>query len=518
MKKNLSFLALIFFTMTAYGIGSSVQSNLSTDLAASIGLSKDEIAQINVGFIISQILAFNLASLMIRQYNTTKILFSALILCFISNLMFCTHIHNIWLFTVNWFIYGFASSLLLVSILVLILHRFTGNWLPVILAFALFQSTLLPLGIYGWLFTYILESHQLYVFFIALSALLACALIMMTLFTPAAITIDQKPKSGWLTYSFISITLSLFAFVFMRGSYYNWLNSVFFSKIVIVTLLFALATIYFLHKEKQRHTTASMLLHNQLKVNIYIYNAFLIGFIITSSNMLFNNFLTHVLGYNALTVGDIHIFSFYTMVVGMCISVFLICYKRSLIDPLVPMGIVMLLIAIYKFSYLTSAASPNQLISPMLLRGVTIGLLNIAISISVLTHYKKEQQLEGTCNFYLFRTLGVVTSNAFFAKIIQNKSAQASSEIGESLNGLTQNYTTYKQMLDNAILTYGHQPFTSVSLNQINGTVSTQATTLALNNSLTILIFAILILVPILLVSKKFAAKREKQRMIENQS
>jgi DHA2 family multidrug resistance protein len=508
MNKDTPLLILALFSMAAYGVSAVMFNDLSSEMAASIGFSLDEMTQVKVGFTIFQVLGLVLTPVLIRLWGTSRALLISLLVGLFANFALTLVANNELIFIIAWLASGFVLSVLLAVVNLLVLNAFATRLLPAIIALMLILTTLLPMGAYPWLVAEVLESFSWSLFSMVLTWLFFAALVIACLFSPKSLQIEDQYKSSFVVYLFVASAMSLIVFLLMRGDYYNWLDSVLYSELTVIAVILSLSAIYLLVRSRGKQRSAAMQLHSQLKINVFMYNAFLAGFAVSGSTILFSNFLGKVLDYNSLNSGYAYLPSFYAMLAGMILSVVVFCYRRPLSDAVVPIGVVMILLSVYAFSRLPSNVAPDSLLVPMLLRGFGVGLLNVSVTISVLMHFKVDQRVEGICNFYLFRTMGSLIGGAFFSRVMQNHSAQASAEIGRTLDGASRGFAFYQQALGETILTNGHLSTSSIEIGQIKAIVANQATTLALNNALIVFILSIFSLAPILLIGKKLAAKQ----------
>ncbi|MGR5275314.1 MFS transporter [Vibrio rotiferianus] len=508
MKTRSPLLIFALFAIAAFGINSVMFTELSHEMAATSSLSADEVELVKIGFMITQVLGFMFTPILVRKLGTSLPLHSALLVGLGTNLaLYWTGQHAL-LFTLTWLVSGFFMSMLLVVVNLYLLNTFEQSWLPAIIALTLIFSTLLPMGAYPWLVAEIVEVFDWSFLNVVSAWLYFSALVMIGVYKPQAIEIEAKPKSSGSVYLVLALTMSLVVFLLMRGSYYNWLDSDWFVKASSVAAALVLLAVYQL--VKTRHLdTASMQLHGKLKTNVFMYNAFLAGFAVMASTVLFANFLKMAMHYNSLNAGYAQLPSFYAMLVGMLVSVLVYYFRRPLADAVVPFGVLMILLSVHEFSQLPSFVGTESLPIPMLLRGFGVGLLNVSVTIAVLMYFQVGQRLEGIANFYLFRTMGGVIGGAFFSRVIQSHSAQASGEIGRTLDSSNHVFAAYEQALSGAILTHGRLPNPALGMSQISAVVKEQATTLALSNSLVMFIVSIFALAPILLIGKKLAAKQE---------
>ncbi|MGP8306218.1 MFS transporter [Vibrio sp. YIC-376] len=508
MKSRTPLLIWVLFALAAFGISSVMFTELSHEMAATVGLSLDEVARVKIGMLIAQVTGYIFASILVRNSSAYRLLVTALIAEIAASMLLYMQLPIPWLFTLTWLCCGFFMSVLLVVVNIYLLDVFEQRWLPAIIALTLVLTTLAPMGLYPWLMAQLLEVFDWSLFCVVAAWLYFSALVLASVYKPEPIKMVEKPKSHLVVYVVSALAVGLSVYLLMRGRYYNWLDSTVFFQLTLVAAILGLCLIYLLTK-RRRLNTASTELHNTLKTNVYMYNAFLAGFAVMASNTLFVNFLEMAMNYNHLNAGYAQLPFFYAMLGGMLISVSVFYLRRTLVDAVVPLGVLMILLSVHKFSLLPSYAGAESLLVPMLLRGFGVGMLNVSVTIAVLTYFKDHERLEGICNFYLFRTIGGVIAGGFFSGVMNTHSAQASGEIGRTIEQTSDTLSSYQQGLASTILTNGHLPNPSVGAGQLGAIVKEQATTLALSNALIVFIFSVVVLAPILLIGKKIVAKRE---------
>lgn len=508
MKNRTPLLLLALFALAAFGINSVMFTEMSHEMAVTFRLSLDETDRVKIAMMIAQVLGYLFSPLLVRHFGAYRLLMFALGGGLVCNIVLYLPMPLPGLFWLTWVCAGFSMSIMLVTINLLLLHTFDARWMPAIIALTLLFSTLLPMGAYPWLVADVLEQFNWSLFCVLASWLYFSALIILSLFKPISVTLKTKKKSGALFYVPATAAISLTIYLLMRGGFYNWFDSVQFAHLAAITAALILLVVYLLVRHRHQNT-ASMQIHARFKTNVFMYNAFLAGFAVMASSALFSNFLKKTLHYNALSAGHALLPSFVAMVAGMLVSVLVYYFRRQLADAVVPFGVLMILISVKQFSELPSYAGAESLPLPMLLRGFGVGMLNVSVTIAVLMYFNADDRLEGIANFYLFRTMGGVIGGAFLSRVTQQHSAQASGELGRTLEASSQSFSAYQHALNSELLTNGYLPQPALGMSQIHGVVKEQTITLALNNSLIMFIVSILVLAPILLVGKKLVAKKE---------
>ncbi|MCF1432092.1 MAG: hypothetical protein LPH21_01445 [Shewanella sp.] len=518
MRKHLSFIILAFTCFAAYGLLGAMFGEFSAPMAASFGLSLDEIERVKAAFMASQVMGFLLTPLWVRRFTPNRVLTAALSTAILASAS-QTLVALSWLnLAASWIVLGIALSALLVAVNLLMLDRVNGVKLPVFIGASLLFTTLLPMGAYPWLFAWANEWVSWHAM-LALSAWLLLSGLVVLLAYPPAIrakvnspnkTLSSAvPKASVMSYVFLSAALSVSVYTLLRGSYYNWFESNTFTLCAVAaSVLWLVAFISYRH-DQSKGKTASSMLHSSLKTNVFMYNGFLAGFAVMASNALMVNFIGKVMSYNSLNAGWVQLPSLATMLLGMLVSVIVFVNKRPLSDVFVPVGVLLILISVYIFSSYPSNVSGADLFFPLLLRGFGIGLLNVSVTLAVWHYFSATQRLEGISNFFLFRTLGGVIGSAVFSRIIQIQTADATSSVGMGVKYGSDSLAHFQQMLAQSLLTQGHLSSSAIMVKQTAGEVSQQSLSMALNNAHIAFIVAILILTPILIIGKKLVARQQ---------
>lgn len=289
MEKRSPLLILTLFAIAAFGINSVMFTELSYEMAATSGLSVDEVALVKVGFMITQVLGFIFTPILVRRLGTLILLHAILLVGLASNLVLYWGGQQELVFTLTWLSSGFFMSMLMVVLNLYLLHFFEQRWLPAIIALTLVFSTLLPIGAYPWVVANIVEIFDWSLLCVVSAWLYFSALVIACIYNPKSIQIEAEPKSGCWLYLVFALTISLVVFLLMRGSYYNWFDSEWFVKASSIAAALTLLVVYYFVKTSPLNT-ASIQLHSKLKTNVFMYNAFLAGFAVMASNVLFTSF------------------------------------------------------------------------------------------------------------------------------------------------------------------------------------------------------------------------------------
>ncbi|WP_330961289.1 MFS transporter [Photobacterium sp. 53610] len=508
MNRSFSLALLAVIAMLPVGLTSAMFRAMSTHMAVTNGLSPDEMSHLDIGFMMTQLVMLLLAPLILRRCRINVALRRALMMAAVSHLVIAVTDHAPLLQAGAWLALGACASLILVSLNLLILARCRYRTITVITALILLCSTLLPMGVYPWLLSWLAEETA----WQFLSYLLAGMLLTAQLMAEWVTDIRQpqrERKSNVLPYLLMTGCLVLIAYLLMRGSYYNWFDHPRFRWMTGVTAMLALGALVLMQAgQRSGHTLNRKLLTN-LHNNVFMYNGFLAGFGVMASGALVANFLSHVMHYSHENAGLIQLPSFLAMLAGMLLSVVAANQHRFPRDMITPIGVLMIIGSVVMFSHLPSYAGPDELLFPLCLRGLGVGLLNVSVTIAMLAHFKPDHRPEGISVFYIFRTLGGLAGSAIFARIMQITRYESMSELARTLDNGGQAVEQYTQAMKHLALTQGYLPSGTLSAGQLSQTLKLEASTLALSNTFLAFVIAILLLAPVMIIGKKLVARHQ---------
>lgn len=508
MKRSLSLAVLALSAMLPVGLTSAMFKAISTHMAASNGLSLDEINYLNIGFTIAQIVTLLFTPLIMRRFRPNSVLCRTLVLAALSHLVLANTIQMPGIHGGVWLVLGVCASLIMVSVNLLVLDGCNYREMTLITALILLCSTLLPMGVYPWLLSWLADTIEWQLLSYLLAGILLIARFQADFIADVA-PFDSAKKSHPLPYLIMASGITLAVFLLMRGSYYNWFDHTFFQQATLVVAVLALGAMA-LMKAAQRtgHTINHKVLTN-LHNNVFMYNGFLAGFAVTASGALVANFLSHVMHYSHENAGLIQLPSFLAMCVGMLISVAAANQNRFPSDMITPIGVVLMIISIVMFSHLPSYVGPEALLFPLCLRGLGVGLLNVSVTIAMLAHFKPEQRPEGISVFYICRTFGGLIGSAIFARIMQVTSSESMTELSRTLDHGSQTIEQYTQAVQRAVLTQGFLPSGQLNAGQLSQTLQLEVSTLSLNNTFLFFVLAVLLMAPVILIGKKMVKKQK---------
>ncbi|MDT8869357.1 MFS transporter [Vibrio fluvialis] len=507
MQRKGWLIALILLAMLPVGISSALFKALAAEMAASNGLSGDELSYLNIAFSAAQLVALLAAPFTVRHFTVTRTLRASLLMASLCQMVFAFTHQSPWLHGATWVVLGFCVSIITLTINLLILDQYGYRAMTLFTALVLTCSTLLPLGGYPWFLTWLVTQveWQWLAYPLAGSLLLAAAIsTKFSIRHPFA----RTKKSHFLAYACSALALTLLVYLLMRGSYYNWFDYPGFEYAMLGVIVIALLAMLFMQASQNSGHTSSRTLLTNLHNNVFMYNGFLAGFGVTASGALMMLFLTNVLHYSHQTAGQIQLPSLLAMIVGMMISVAASNQRRFPSDIITPIGVVLLVISVVMFSRLPAYVGPDQVLLPICLRGLGVGLLNVSVTIAMLAHFRPEQRPEGISVFYVCRTLGGLLGSALFTRLLQVTRTESMTDLTRDIGAEPAAF--YAHSTQQMLLSQGHLPSAPISASLMQQTISQQVIVSALGNTFLWFVVAVAVMAPVILIGKKMVKKQAK--------
>lgn len=503
---------LIFFATLAlipYGVMSAIYNASSGHIAGSLGLSLDEASWFNLFYQLGQLLALPLASWLVYRSGVKHLLIASATLGLATSLLisFST---SLFIHYFGWLALGFAASGVLLAVQVQVLRSLPFKQIVFAEGGLLLTNTLLPAGIYPWLLA-VLAENNLWRLAFAVQAIFYVLLLAWIWLRPVADEVinDKKISFNFLQVALISISICGLAFFLLRGNFYNWFDTALIVEIMLVTGVLLLLTAYAISKGWGR---GEYLRSDVLRVNgnkVALYNVAMAGFAGTGTSILISSYLVGVLKYSHSELGWLQLPAFAAMLLGLLFSLWICNQPKLKSDALIPLGVLMIVISSIFLTNSSAASGASDMWLALAVRGLGIGLLNVTVTISILTRFDKSQLPQGVSYFYLSRTLGAMMGSALFSRLASSESASVLNVLGENFNPLNvafiQQQNTMVQVLQQGMLEA--TPARVASL--LSAQLQTQTAAVVGVNNFQWFLLCICILGSILISAKIWLAKSE---------
>lgn len=506
MSRHHKLILMVTLAMLPYGISSAVFNASSAEIAAALELSADDASWLNIYYILAQLLILPLASWLVYRVGATAILIGGAIFGLLSTLILGFS-SQVTLHFMAWGGLGVAASAMLVAVQVLVLRNLSLKDIALAEGCMMLMTTLLPMGVYPWIFAELAESGLWQLLFAAQTSLYVILLAWLWM-RP----FHDEEKSFPVRFNLIQAGLMSAAIIgavllLMRGQFYNWFDS---QLIINLTLSSAALSLLCVMAIRQRWGRGEFIRSDVLrpiKNRVSMYNAALAGFAVLGTSMLIGVYLGSVLNYSHSEQGWIQLPAFFSMFLGLLVSIWVSNHPKIKADAVVPVGVLLILLSSISLASSSAASGASDLLPALILRGFGVGLLNVTVSISILSSFKRDHIPQGVGYFYLFRTLGGLGGVALFSRMMSQEASSALSVLGENFN--TQNPAFIRQqhamveVLNNGML----EATPARVAHLLTGQLQTQTAAVAGGNNFQWFIVSLFILAPILIIGKKWVGK-----------
>ncbi len=506
MNRRFELILLATLAMIPFGITSAIFNSSSAAMAGTLGLSTDDASWFNILYILAQLIMLPFASWLTYRFGAIRLLITGVVIGLASALIsgFSTAIPAHYL---AWFGHGIAASAMIVAAQVLVLRNLSVRDIAYAEASMLLMTTLLPFGAYPWLLAELAESN-LWQFSFAIQIIFYLLFLSWIALRPFPCDDEKQPVTlNLLQAGLMTAVISALVFILMRGQFYNWFDSPVIIEVSSVAGVLLLLCVFAI---RQRWGNGEYIRSDVLasaKNKISMYNGALAGFAVLGTSMLIASYLAGVLKYSHSELGWIQLPAFGTMLLGLFVSIWISNHPRLSADAVVPAGVMMILLSSAFLSTGNTYSGESDMWLPLLLRGFGVGVLNVSVSISILSSFEKKHIPQGISYFYLFRTLGGLGGVTLFSRLMSTEASDVVSVLGENFNTSSQIFIKYQQtmaqLLQNAMLEA--TPARVATL--LSGQLKTQTAAIAGVNNFQWFVISICILAPVLIIGKKLVAR-----------
>ncbi len=258
-----------------------------------------------------------------------------------------------------------------------------------------------------------------WIFFINIPIGVPAAILTMLYMHKSIDPEARSAKVDLVGIGLLAIGVGCLQVVLERGHREDWFQS---AMIQWLTLASVIGLVLFVLWEMRIPNPAvnlRVLRHRQLLAGT-IYQA-VMGFGIYGSLFILPVFLQNVRGYSAMQAGIMMIPDGVASVVSMGIvgALVALCVARNL----VALGTVGFAAAMFLFGQVTLDTGPEHLLLPYILRGLSLGLLFVPVSLASLGDLKGKEMADGSGLFNLMRQWGGSAGIAFLSTFLDQRCA-----------------------------------------------------------------------------------------------
>lgn len=490
-----------------FGITSSLYTASAGYMAGALGLSADEASWLNLVYTAVQLAALPLAAWWSHRYGTYRLLaagaLSGLGGSLLAGFSLVASLHFI-----AWIALGIAASAMLIGAQMLVLQELPRQQIIYTQGGILLLSSLLSAGAYPWLIGLLAEAG---LWQLPFAALLLCYTLLLggLWLVPQVVRSEQGSQITFNLPQAALVTLLLGALTWLlqRSHINNGFDSPQIVELALVTGVLLLLCVCALrwHWGSGEYLRGDVLHSNRNKVAMY--NAALAGFAALGTTILIGSYLTSVLKYSYSQQGWVQLPGFASMLLGLAIGLLIASRPKGKIEAVIPFGVLLILLSSVMLSNSGVASGQADLLPALLLRGLGIGLLNTAITLTILLSFERQHLPQGVSYFYLARTLGGLVGSALFARLLNVESASTLSVLGEHINPLNPAFIERQQALGQLLQQGGLALAPERVAALLGRQLQTQAAAIVGINNFQWFVLCLCLLGPLLVIAKIWASR-----------
>jgi DHA2 family multidrug resistance protein len=421
---------IVLATLTE-AIASTILSLGRGDVIGDTYATPDEFAWLDVGYTTMKLMGFMAAPWLMGRINPRGLIVGSTLVMGAA-CAFAATTARLDLLVAFRVMQGFSGGTLLVAGQAVIFLAYPRHRQPILQALFAMGSVVAPATIAPALQGWLLDSRSWpWIFFSAVPVALAAAGLMLLADNPAPAKTARRPFDR-IGFSLVSATLFCFTYVLSQGSRWDWLEE---PRIVWLTLIGTAALLAFVGRQMMARNQGLLDFTAFLSANFSF--AFIVSFVagaaLFGSAYLIPSFVISVLAFTPTDVGQLLLPSGGLFIGALLISAFLMQVRRIPPIATVPVGILMIMVAMWMLSGSTSESGTDDMMAAILLRGFSLGFLFLSITLIAFEKLDSRNLASGISLFNTGRQLGGLVGVAGLQTLIQHNVAANAAVLGTAV-------------------------------------------------------------------------------------
>lgn len=303
--------------------------------------------------------------------------------------------------------------------------------------------------------------------------------------------------------------IATLTYVLLRGNRFNWFDD---EHIVVTATAAAILgvltylSMYF-RWGKGEYIRGQILVSRHGKAGML--DAAVAGFVILGTNLLVSTYVTGVMHYNHAQLSILELFGFIGMLGGLGVAYYMTSHPMRDPEKIIPFGVLIMLFSCYLLSGSNAHSGYDDLMLPMMIKGLAVGILNISLTVHILRGFPKLRLTEGIAWFYLFRNLGSMLAITQFSRLMSYETNYSLSQLKENYDPSSPAFVHTYQMIQSALQQQGMSATTEQIAQLMAQKLQTASMSVAGINNFQWIIFTIGMLAPVMAVAMKWAGKEK---------
>lgn len=497
----------IFLATLAEAIAGTIFSLGRSGVIGDTHATPDEVAWLDIGYITLKLIGFVTAPTLMSSVNRLNLIIASSLVIG-TTCAIATVTARLDLLVVLRVVQGYAGGILLVAAQTTLFLAFARRSQPLVQALFAIGAVVAPTtvvpALQGWLLD---DWSWTWIFFSAVSpALFATGLLLLTdSAMPPPISSDPP---DWIGLSLLSATLFCLTYILIQGSRWNWLEE---PRVLWLTVTVGAALLIFSgqqilagHRRLLDYTA-----FRSSDFSFAFAASFVAGAALLGSAFLIPSFAVSVLALTPSDAGLLLLPSGALFVAALLLTTFLVQVRKAPPIATVPLGILMIMGAMWILSGSSSESGADDMANPVLLRGLGLGFLFLSITLIAFSNLDSQNLATGIGLFNVGRQLGGLAGVAGLQTLIDRSLAHTNAVLGANISAGVSNVGDRLTASASLLAERGldTQASTRGAITLLSRAVTEQSMVIAFDAAFAAVAFMFLFAAPVLL-GLKFALSR----------
>ncbi len=415
---------LIAFVVTLASVLELVDTSIVNvaipHMMGSLGATLDEIAWVSTGYIVANVIILPLTSWLSDRFGRRNY-YTGSILLFTTASFFCGHAASLTGLVVWRIIQGIGGGALISTAQSILFDVFPIEERGVsqaIFGMGVMVGPTLGPTLGGW----ITENFSWpWIFYINLPLGLLAAFGTWNMVPEPQHQVERSDRVDWIGLALLITGIGALQVMLERGEHHDWFSS---REIIVEAILAAAGLILFVwHELRTEHPVVNLHILRNRQLSAGVLFGAILGFALYASVFVLPVYLQTLLGFSAWDTGRI-------ILPGALASAGTMAFSARLaqkidVRPMIFAGAILFLVAMWQCAHFTTQTGMNDLLMPMILRGIGLGLIFVPLTNVTVADLHPRDIPQGTGLFNLSRQLGGSIGIALVATLVTRFSEQS---------------------------------------------------------------------------------------------
>ncbi len=408
---------LIAFVVTLASVLELVDTSIVNvaipHMMGSLGATLDEIAWVSTGYIVANVIVLPMTSWLSDRFGRRNYYTGSVIL-FTTASFFCGHASTLTELVVGRIVQGIGGGALISTAQAILFDVFPIEERGVsqaIFGMGVMVGPTLGPTLGGWLTD---NFSWPWIFYINLPLGALAAIGTWQLVPEPQHKVERASRVDWLGLALLISGIGALQIMLERGERHDWWQS---REIIVEAVIAVVSMIVFVwHELRTEHPVVNLHILKNRQLGAGVVFGAILGFALYASVFALPIYLQTLLGFSAWDTGLVILPGALASAATMAFSARLA--QKIDVRPMITIGAVLFLIAMWQCAHFTTQTGMHDLLMPMILRGVGLGLIFVPLTNTTVADLHPRDIPQGTGLFNLSRQLGGSVGIAIVATLI----------------------------------------------------------------------------------------------------